>query len=118
MRRAGVHAGQRVMVLTLLDHPSRLSGRQLSTLHFSLVGGRHPICAHSRIRGIGHAGERYRRVPVIKQQSNERQEEHERLRTSDSEGVMLFVYFLLLLAASDPLQAWAEIVASSGCLGA
>lgn len=33
----------------------------------------------------------------------------------DSEGVMLIVYLLLLLAAFDPLEAWAETAASSGC---
>ena len=84
MRRGCVHAGQRGMVLTLLGHPPSLSGPRSSILHFSLAGGRHAICAHSRMRGLGHAGKRYGRV--FKKQSNEDLEEHEReqLRWHDS----------------------------------
>jgi hypothetical protein len=102
MRRARVHAEQRGMVLTLLGHPSQSVGSPVVNLAV-LIGRWSP----SNLRTFQDVVDRPygRRISSMdgvrcKRQLYERQEEHERLRLCDLEGVMRIVYLLLLFAAS------------------
>jgi hypothetical protein len=119
MRRGGVHAGQRGMVLTPVRSSCQSVGSAIVNLAF-LIGRWSPrnlrTFQDARTRPCGKTI-----WPSIEEVPCNRMRIGKSTSTSSfdgrlgiREGVMLNVYLWLLLAVSDPLEAWAETAASSG----